>query len=91
MITTKAGPKYGRHLFSETSLQKATKSAELVAKNKMTVVELTNLLTGEELEKVLPDGYTRIQDFLNDLNELPEYELICNGWYYHYYVPQLAY
>jgi hypothetical protein len=68
-----------------TTNQTPVKSAELTASNKTTILHLVNLIDGEELEKPLPSDCKRVQDFLDALNELPEYDLICTGWHYYYY------
>ena len=73
----------------KTSKQ-VTKTAQLVAFNKDTVLHLFNRYDQKEYYKILPHGFTRIQDYVDYLNENPGNDFEIRGWEYHYYDPELC-
>ena len=70
---------------------KLRKTAQLVAPNKDTVLHLFNHYDEEEYYKILAPGFTRIQDYVDCLNENPYNDFEVLGWEYRYYDPELCY
>ena len=63
-----------------TKSKQVTKTAQLVACNKDTVLHLFNHYDKKEYYKILPLGFTRIQDYVDCLNENPRHNFEILGW-----------
>ena len=59
------------------------KTADLVAPNKVTMIHLIDREDGEEFTEPLPEGFNRVQDFLDFLNR-DQVRFYCTGWHYEY-------
>jgi hypothetical protein len=70
----------------QTINRPVVKSPEVATnKWKMTIVQFLDCDSEEMVEKPLPAGFTRVQDFLDFLNEECGYNLAVLGWNYVYY------
>lgn len=72
-----------------STLNTPVKTADLVAPNKVTMIHLIDREDGEEFNEPLPEGFNRVQDFLDYLNEREgQVRFYCTGWHYEYVTPR---